>query len=103
MKEIELETISIADVSRLEMVVANVASKHDLFPALKCSLAKYPGCVHWHFKRQREKGTIEMTFWPAGRRFWFKMQAGRTGVWMKKIVPLMKTEIETQINSCPPH
>jgi hypothetical protein len=24
---------------------------------LKGTLAKYPGCIHWHFKRGRERGT----------------------------------------------
>lgn len=101
MKEIELKAVLTMDVSHLETVVANAASKYGLVPSLKSSLAKYPGCVHWHFRREREKGTLEITFWPE-HRFWFKMQAGRTGNWMKEIVPQIKTEIEMQINLCPP-
>jgi hypothetical protein len=99
MKEIEVKIVAIADVSRLEMIVANVASKHNLFVSLKGSLAKYPGCVHWHFKREREKGTLEITFWPFKHRLWLKMQAGRTGPWMKEIAPQIKNEIEMRVNA----
>ncbi|MGH7952090.1 MAG: hypothetical protein ACREFE_09250 [Limisphaerales bacterium] len=99
MTEIELKAIPIADIFRLEKIIVNVASEYGLLPSLKCSLAKYPGCVHWHFKHERQNGTLEITFWPTKPRFWFKVQTGRAGIWMKEIIPQIKNEIETQVNA----
>jgi dihydroxyacetone kinase-like protein len=31
---------------------------------LKGTLKKYPGCIHWHLKREGERGTLEMTWSP---------------------------------------
>ena len=99
MTEIELKAILAVDLFRLETIIVNAASKYSLVPSLKCSLAKHPGCVHWHFKRQHQKGTLEVTFWPLKRRFWFKVQSGRAGIWMKEVVPQIKNEIETQVEA----
>ncbi|WP_415401513.1 hypothetical protein [Tateyamaria sp. SN3-11] len=35
------------------------------------SRVKYPGSVHWHFKRDRkERGLIDATYWKEGVAFW---------------------------------
>jgi hypothetical protein len=46
------------------------------------SLAQYPGSRHWHLKLGRQPGTLEITWWPAQRRAWFKIAAGRQGLWL---------------------
>ena len=45
-------------------------------------MAKYPGCTHWHLKKDRETGTLELTWWPARNRLWFKIATGRQADWM---------------------
>jgi len=64
---------------------------------LKGTLAKYPGCVHWHFKRGFERGTLEITWWPSARRLWFSVQAGRTGVWVEESLNQIKAALERRL------
>ena len=53
-----------------------------LVVSLRGTLAKYPGCTHWHLKKHREKGTLEITWWPQQNRLWFKIATGRQADWM---------------------
>ena len=46
------------------------------------TLAQYPGCTHWHLKRGRERGVLELTVWPQQRRVWLSVQDGRNGDWI---------------------
>ena len=50
------------------------------------TLAKYPGCTHWHLKRGMEQGTLEVTLWPSEGRLWASVQAGRAGEWIDQAV-----------------
>ena len=49
---------------------------------LRDSLRAFPGCVHWHLKKGREAGTLELTLWPSERRAWFSVHRGRTAPWI---------------------
>jgi hypothetical protein len=49
---------------------------------LKGTLRAFPGCVHWHFKKGRASGTLELTMWPAEKRIWFSVQRGRRAAWI---------------------
>jgi hypothetical protein len=64
--------------------------------SLKATLAKYPGCVHWHFKRGDEPGTLEITVWPTGRRAWCSVQSGRRAAWIDRIMPVIIRDIEAR-------
>jgi hypothetical protein len=66
---------------------------------LKATLAKHPGCVHWHFKRGDEPGTLEITVWPAGRRAWCSVQSGRRAVWIDEMMPTIIRDIESRAAS----
>lgn len=48
---------------------------------LRGTLRSFPGSTHWHLKRGNERGVLEVTLWPAGRRLWITVQSGRTGLW----------------------
>lgn len=57
---------------------------------LKCSapttLRAYPGCLHWHFSREGMRGVLELTWWPKGEKFWFKVAANRDADWITEIL-----------------
>jgi hypothetical protein len=38
--------------------------------------------MHWHYKRGRQRGTLEITLWPLGRRAWFAVHANRGAAWI---------------------
>lgn len=70
----------------------------------RSSLAKYPGCTHWHFKRPKEKGTLELTVWPDQGKAWFIHRANRSAAWMdgaiSQLVPIIEAELN-RLNSKP--
>jgi hypothetical protein len=81
--EIEMAIPATADVSIMVSLIEAQCAAEGLQLMLKGTLAKYPGCIHWHFKRGSERGTLEITWWAKQRRFWFSIQAGRTGAWVE--------------------
>lgn len=60
----------------------DVVAQSGLTVTLRDSLRKYPGCVHWHLKKGREPGTLELTLWPDERRAWFSVHRGRAAPWI---------------------
>jgi len=52
----------------VEMLVETACAAEGLRQTLKGPLAKYPGSVHWHFKKGKQRGTLEITLWKAQRR-----------------------------------
>jgi len=57
----------------------------------------YPGCVHWHFKPDKQKGMLEITWWESENRLWFKVAKGRMGEWIDKVLPRLKEQIESSL------
>ncbi len=58
------------------------------------TLKQYPGCLHWHLKRRKERGTLETTWHPLKSRLWFKIADGRKGEWIDATVARLKMQIE---------
>jgi hypothetical protein len=63
---------------------------------LRGSLQKHPGCTHWHTKLPRQRGTLEITYWPLQRRAWFTIQAGRNAPWIKDMIPTLAAAIQRE-------
>jgi hypothetical protein len=61
---------------------------------MKGTLANYPGCVHWHYKKGKARGTLEITWWERENRLWFKVAKGRTGDWIEGSITRLKGKIE---------
>ena len=49
----------------------------ELRVALKGTAKAYPGSVHWHLKRGKQPGTVEVTLWAARRRLWVSVHGNR--------------------------
>jgi hypothetical protein len=94
MTELEVPLSNMLDPAIVDGVVEARAARLGLRATLKGTLARYPGCVHWHFKQRRERGTLEVTWWPQGRRLWLSVQAGRTAVWIEAAAADLKTALE---------
>ena len=82
MQKVELSLLGIVDERRIELAIEDAIATSGLRISLRGTLQKYPGCAHWHVRSGRERGTLELTFWPAERRAWFTVQNGRTGDWI---------------------
>ena len=88
--------ISVAPGRRLPSParIETAFAKAELRVTLRGTLAKYPSCMHWHLKRGREAGTLEVTSWPRGRRVWISIQDGRKGEWTSAAAKELKALLE---------
>ncbi|MEM9709027.1 MAG: hypothetical protein AAF871_09555 [Pseudomonadota bacterium] len=83
-------------------VVEEVCASANLHETMKSTLKKFPGCVHWHFKKEGEKGILEVTWWPREdaaqlSRLWLSVHGNRTADWIQQIKPQIKTMIEVSL------
>jgi hypothetical protein len=86
------------DPKRVERTVERLCRTRGLLMALKSSLSQYPGSIHWHFKKERQKGTLELTLYPATSRLWSKVQAGRNAQWIVETLPDLKKNLEAELS-----
>jgi hypothetical protein len=81
------------DPQRVATRVEQVLHRRGLLLTMKGTLKTYPGCTHWHYKNGREPGTLELTLWPARRRLWIKVQAGRAAPWIDQLLPVLLEDL----------
>lgn len=65
---------------RFEQVCADLG----LMLLSRGTLRKYPGCVHWHFKKVGSTGTLEATLWRGN--LWLHVRSNRQGDWTSEAV-----------------
>jgi len=95
--EYDLRVGADADLGRAAAVIERCCAGAGLRVTLTDTLAAYPGCVHWHLKYGKEKGTLEVTLWPAQRRAWFKVATNRDGPWIAAAIERLKPCIESAL------
>src|SRR3989304_10109552 len=61
----------------LPSTIGGAAKALGLLTTQVTTLSKYPGSVHWHFKKGKERGTLEATYWPERHRAWLSYRSGR--------------------------
>jgi hypothetical protein len=101
MKEIEFRIPPNCDLTKAERLIERVCEDCGLHPAMKGSLAKYPRCTHWHYKKDQQSGTLELTLYVPGRRIWAKVQAGRQASWIDLELTQVRHGIESALRSTP--
>ena len=89
--------ISLSDAAR---TIEECAAAETLRVTLRETLSQYPGSLHWHWKRGREIGILEITLLNRERRIQLSVQAGRVGTWttetmerMSEILPVSYTHL----------
>ena len=97
MEEIEISVNPTGLEERLASLIEGATENYGLQIRMRGTLRTYPGSQHWHFHKPGERGTLEVTLWPAGKRVWFKVQAGRRAEWIADIIPQIKAWIERQM------
>ena len=79
-------------------IVERACADAGLILTRKSTLASFAGCVHWHFKKGKERGTLEVTWWERGNRLWFKVASGRTGEWIAETLPRLTKCIKDDLS-----
>jgi hypothetical protein len=69
-------------------------AKLGLLTTLRATLASFPGSIHWHLKRDRQRGTLELTLWPAEHRLWLSVQGARNASWIGPGMRQLKAALE---------
>jgi len=81
-------------------IVEQAVAAEALTVTMRSTLAQYPGSVHWHLKRGKERGTLEVTWWPNRSRLWLKVASGRSAEWIHGTACRLKFQIESDRQSC---
>jgi hypothetical protein len=63
MRDFPIELRTGVNLSEVEAQVEQCCSGLGLMRAMKDTLGKYPGCIHWHYKKKGVSGTLEVTLW----------------------------------------
>jgi hypothetical protein len=94
MKEVEFQLPRQYDPAGIEELIEQVCREQGLCSALKGTLAKYPGSVHWHYKKGKQSGTLELTFDRLRGRLWAAVQAGRQAQWIDSELSVVRRRVE---------
>jgi len=98
MLTLEVKLPTSLDLERVEALVEQTCRSRGLKSTVKRSLVSYPGSTHWHFKKGKERGTLEVTFWKQERRLWFSIHENRTGSWTTAKSGELKSVLESKFN-----
>ncbi len=99
MTEIDLAIPEHTTGERAAALVIQAARDLDLNIALTSTLASYPGSTHWHFKMPGQKGVLELTWWPAKHRLWFKIAQNRNAEWIEPAIIKLKATHDEPVSS----
>jgi len=99
MQETEFRVLRECDLSRAEKQIEDACSALGLHVAMKTSLAKHPGSVHWHYKNGKQSGTLELTLLASHRRIWAQEQNRRKAEWIDATLPKVQRSIERAIKA----
>jgi hypothetical protein len=97
MIEVDLRIPDSLEVEAVVRIVEQVCASNDLTCSRKGTLVSYPRSIHWHFKRNGDKGTLEITWWESEQRLWFKVAKSRTSEWILEMLPQLKERMENML------
>jgi hypothetical protein len=98
MEETEIHLSAIPSETQFISLVETLIVTYRLNIRMRSTLSTYPGSIHWHLNKSGERGTLEITFWPAGKRAWFSVQSRRQADWIEKILSQFKAELESDLS-----
>ena len=101
MIKVELQVPADTQSDSVVKVVEQVCHANGLTQVSKGTLASYPRCIHWHFKMDKQKGTLEITWWESKNRLWFKVADGRVSDWINESMRKLKKQIEISLKERP--
>jgi hypothetical protein len=101
MENLDIKSPVNLDAETIASVIEQVCATANLRVTMKSTLKKYPGCIHWHLKKEDERGILEITWWPCDAetkrpRLWLSVHRNRTADWVESLKPEIKTMIEAR-------
>jgi hypothetical protein len=97
MREVEFRVPPSAQFIDIESTIESICAAEGLQIGMKSALASFPGSTHWHFKRSKERGTLEITLLPSRRRIWAQIQDGRRADWIDACLAKITRAVEGKL------
>lgn len=80
--------------ARVTVLLDALFTEAGLQVTLRDTLGQYPGCVHWHLKRGRERGTLELTYWHTAGCAWFSVHLNRVAPWITPTIAALQQQLQ---------
>ena len=78
--------------------VYSLAQMRGLVVTMDIGLRSYQGGSHWHLRKPKASGTLEVTYWPARDRLWVTYHANRVGDgWVEEGAPQFAIELRDRM------
>ena len=68
----------------------------NLTQTMRGTLGKYPDCTHWHYKKGKATGVLEITLWPNQHRLWLVVHENRKADWIDAAASQLRLAIEAR-------
>jgi len=94
MKQIEFTVPAGCDLAQAERRIERICQVRGLQCAKKGTVSAHRGSIHWHYKRPKQNGTLELTLWPSERRLWAAVHENRKADWIEAELAALRSEIE---------
>lgn len=102
MQELQINLPRNIDPNVVEAVIDEVCVSEALTITMKGALKMFPGSTHWHLKHGKERGILEVTWWPRPgetepARLWLSAHGNRMAEWVEPRMPHLKAVIEARL------
>ncbi len=93
--EIDLpRSYSLADAAR---AIEEVCETEGLRVGTRGTLATHPGSIHWHYKKGKETGTLEVTLLNRERRILLSVAQNRIAPWGESAMERISEALVTRV------
>ncbi|SDK29926.1 hypothetical protein [Sediminibacillus albus] len=87
----EIIESKLQDIKRLddELVcreIEEVIANYHLTITQKTTLRTKKGSYHWHTKKEKQAGVLEITYWPQKGRLWLEIADNRLADWNHSLI-----------------
>ncbi len=86
MRTTEVRLLGSVSVMNVERAIGEVCEELGLRVGIRSTLAGHRDSLHWHLKREKERGTLEVSFVPEPTRLWLAVHKNREGAWIDDAV-----------------
>lgn len=90
-----LDKVKLLDEELVCKKIEEMAKGQGLTMTQRTTLSTKKGSYHWHFKKGKEKGVLEVTYWPKRNTLWFDIHENRKVDWNIAVIgPLAESFAE---------
>lgn len=93
LREVDVAVPAGADLSGADGAIEACCASLGLTLTVKTTLRMHTDNVHWHFKKGKERGTLEVTLLRAERKVVISVHDNRNGPWIPAAVRELKAAI----------